>query len=82
MRSLKCPIYKVGTFKNKFLWYAILSSFALQLVILYMPSLQILFDVHAPEFIDWAIAVLYAGIVFATIEAGKYVTSRRKHTSG
>jgi P-type Ca2+ transporter type 2C len=81
MRSLKYPIYKVGPFKNKFLWYAILLSFALQLVILYVPSLQVLFDVHAPEFIDWAIAALYAGIVFATIEVGKYVNSRRKNAS-
>ena len=51
------------------------------MVILYMPSLQVLFDVHAPEFIDWTIAALYAGIVFATIETGKYITSRRQNTS-
>ena len=81
MRSLKYPVYKVGPFKNKFLWYAILASFALQLVILYVPGLQTLFDVHAPELIDWAIAALYAGIVFATIEVGKYVTSRRRNVS-
>jgi P-type Ca2+ transporter type 2C len=78
MRSLKYPLYKVGPFKNKFLWAAILSSFALQLVILYVPGLQALFDVHMPELIDWAIAALFGGIVFATIEIGKIITSRRK----
>ena len=78
MRSLKYPIFKVGPFKNKYLWYAILSSFALQLVILYVPGLQSLFDVHMPELIDWAIATLFGAIVFATIEIGKFVTSRRK----
>jgi magnesium-transporting ATPase (P-type) len=82
MRSLKYPIYKVGPFKNKFLWIAVLSSLALQIVVLYTSAIQVLFDVHAPEFIDWAIAVLYAGIVFATIEVGKYVTSRRRNTPG
>ena len=61
MRSLKYPVYKVGPFKNKWLWIAILSSFALQLVILYVPGLQALFDVHMPELIDWAIAALFAG---------------------
>jgi len=81
MRSLKYPLYKVGAFKNKWLWYAILVSFALQLVILYVPSLQTLFDVHTPELIDWAIAALYAGIVFSSIEVGKYVTSRRLNVS-
>jgi P-type Ca2+ transporter type 2C len=78
MRSLKHPVLKVGIFKNKWLWYAILSSFALQLVILYGPGLQSLFDVHMPELIDWAIAALYAGIVFATIEVGKYINLKRK----
>jgi P-type Ca2+ transporter type 2C len=81
MRSLKYPVYKVGPFKNKWLWYAIISSFALQLVILYIPGLQALFDVHMPELIDWAIAGLFAGIVFASIEVGKFVTSRRRNES-
>ena len=64
MRSLKYPLYKVGVFKNKYLWLAILSSFALQLVILYLPGLQPLFDVHTPELIDWAIAALSGAIIF------------------
>ena len=76
MRSLKYPIFKVGPFKNKYLWYAIASSFALQLVILYVPGLQSLFDVHMPELIDWTIAASFGAIVFATIEIGKWVTSR------
>lgn len=75
-RSLKYPIFKVGIFKNKFLWIAILASFALQLVILYIPGLQSLFDVHQPELIDWAVAALYGGIIFTTLELGKYFTSR------
>ena len=78
MRSLKYSVFKVGVFKNKYLWYAILSSFALQLVILYVPGLQALFDVHLPELIDWAIAALFGAIVFATIEIGKFVAGRSK----
>jgi Ca2+-transporting ATPase len=78
MRSLKFSIFKVGIFKNKFLWYAILSSFALQLVILYAPGVQAIFDVNKPELIDWAIAGLYGAIVFAVLELGKYVANRRR----
>jgi Ca2+-transporting ATPase len=81
MRSLKYPVYKVGPFKNKWLWIAILSSLALQLVILYVPGLQGLFDVHMPELIDWAVAALFAGAVFTALEVGKYVTSRRRNAS-
>jgi len=79
-RSYKFPVFKVGIFKNKFLWYAVLSSFALQLFILYTPGIQGIFDVHAPEPMDWAIAVLFAAIVFATLEIGKYVAYKRRKT--
>jgi Ca2+-transporting ATPase len=79
MRSLKYPLYKVGPFKNKYLWYAILGSFALQLVVLYVPGLQVLFDVHQPEPIDWAVAALSGAIMFATIEIGKTLNSRKKN---
>jgi Ca2+-transporting ATPase len=79
-RSLKHPVIKVGLFKNKYLWYAILSSFALQLIVLYVPAVQALFDVTSPQLIDWAIAALMAGIVFSALEIGKWVASRRvKH---
>jgi Ca2+-transporting ATPase len=77
---LKYPVFKVGLFKNKFLWLAVVSSFALQLFVLYTPGLQTLFDVNAPELIDWAIALLFAFAVFSVIEIGKYVTSWQRHT--
>ncbi|MCJ7793340.1 cation-translocating P-type ATPase, partial [Candidatus Bathyarchaeota archaeon] len=77
-RSLKYTVFKVGLFKNKFLWLAVLSSFALQLFVLYTPGVQALFDVHTPELIDWAIAVLFAFVVFSVLEIGKYVASRRR----
>ncbi len=80
-RSLKYPVFKVGLFKNKYLWYAVLSSLIFQLVILYVPGLQVLFDVHSPELVDWAIAGLFAGAVFTALEIGKYVASRKRNVS-
>jgi|YelNatPaOPRAMG01_1025707.scaffolds.fasta_scaffold10077_3 Ca2+-transporting ATPase len=77
-RSLRYPIFKVGVFKNKFLWVAILSSLGLQLLVLYTPALQPLFDVNAPELTDWAIAILFTVIIFSALEIGKYIASRRK----
>ena len=77
-RSLKYTVFKVGVFKNKFLWYAILSSFGLQLLVLYTPGLNSLFDVHAPEPIDWAFAILFTIIVFGSLELGKYVANKRR----
>jgi Ca2+-transporting ATPase len=77
-RSLKYPVLKVGLFKNKFLWYAIISSMALQLVILYTPGVQAIFGVNSPELMDWAFAVLFAAIAFGSLEIGKYITSKRR----
>jgi Ca2+-transporting ATPase len=77
-RSLKYPVVKVGVFKNKFLWYAVLSSFALQLLVLYTPPIQAVFGVHAPEPLDWGLAILFTAIVFGALELGKYVTYKRR----
>lgn len=79
-RSLKYSIFRVGVFKNKFLWYAIASSLGLQLLVLYTPGLQGLFDVSSPELLDWAFAILFTAIVFVSLEIGKYVTSRKPKT--
>jgi Ca2+-transporting ATPase len=76
-RSLKYTVFKVGIFKNKFLWIAILSSLALQLVVLYTP-LQNVFYVNAPELQDWAYAILFTAITFGSLEIGKYIASKRR----
>ena len=79
-RSLQYPVFKVGVFKNKFLWYAVLSSFGLQLLILYTPGIQTLFGVTSPEPIDWAFAILFTAITFGSLEIGKYIASKRRKT--
>ena len=79
-RSLKYSVFKVGVFKNKYLWYSVLSSFGLQLMVLYTPGANSLFDVHAPEPLDWGFAILFTAITFSMLETGKYVASRRRKT--
>jgi Ca2+-transporting ATPase len=77
-RSLKYPVWKVGAFKNKFLWYAVASSFLLQLLVLYTPGINSAFNVNAPEPLDWAFALLFTAIAFVSLESGKYIASRRR----
>jgi len=81
-RSLKYTVFKVGIFKNRYLWLAIISSLVLQLAVLYTPFLQGIFDVTGPGFDDWGIALLFTTIVFGTLEAGKYVASRMREQAG
>jgi len=76
-RSLKYSVFQVGVFKNKFLWIAILSSLALQLLVLYTP-LQSVFYVNTPELQDWAYAIVFTAITFSSLEIGKYVVSKRR----
>ncbi len=77
-RSLKYPLYKVGIFKNKILWYAIISSFVLQLFVLYTPGVQTIFGLTAPGLMHWIIAILSVAIIFSTLEIGKYIACRRR----
>lgn len=77
-RSLKYPVFKVGVFKNRYLWYAILSSVLLQLFVLYTPGVQSVFGVTSPGFVNWGLAVLFTTIVFGSLELGKYVANRRR----
>jgi Ca2+-transporting ATPase len=77
-RSLKYPVSKVGIFKNKFLWLAVLSSLGLQFVVLYTPQLQSVFDVTSPQAMTWITAIVSMTVAFVSLEVGKYVTSRRQ----
>jgi len=80
MRSLKYPVYKVGAFKTS--GYGLhYSVFCTAIDNPICASIQTLFDVHAPELIDWVIAALFASIVFTSLEVGKYVASRRRNVS-
>lgn len=46
-RSLHQPIWKVGIFANKWLWGAILVSFSLQLILMYVPFFSNIFGLVA-----------------------------------
>jgi hypothetical protein len=54
------------------------SSFLLQLVVLYTPGLNSVFNVHAPEPLDWGFAILFTAITFGSLELGKYIASKRR----
>jgi len=77
-RSLKYTVFKVGVFKNKFLWIAILSSLGLQLAVLYTPAFHSLFDVTYPDISDWILAITFTLIVFLSLETGKYINQKRR----
>jgi len=76
-RSLKHTIFKVGVFRNKFLWLAILSSVALQIIVLNTPLLHAAFDITYPDTFNWVVTIGFTALVFFAVEVGKYVGSRK-----
>ncbi|MCK4320622.1 HAD-IC family P-type ATPase, partial [Candidatus Bathyarchaeota archaeon] len=79
-RSLKHTIFKVGVFRNKFLWLAILSSAALQFVVLYVPQLHAVFDITYPDMFNWIVTISFTAFVFFAVEIGKYIGSRKSRS--
>jgi len=77
-RSLKHTVFKVGIFKNKFLWLAICSSLALQLIVLYTPQISSLFGVTSPGLVVWLVAITFTLITFFSLEMGKYIAGKRR----
>lgn len=79
-RSLKHTIFEVGVFRNKFLWLAMLSSAALQLVVLYVPQLHAVFDITYPDMFNWVVTIGFTAFVFFAVEIGKYIGIRKSRS--
>lgn len=76
-RSLHRPVFSVGMFKNKWLWLAVLGSFALQSCLLYVPFLQDIFKVTALSLGEVAVVVGVALLGFAYLEVHKFVSGTK-----
>jgi len=75
-RSLHKPVLAIGLFKNWWLLLAILSSAVLQLLIMYVPFLQIVFRMVPLSLADWAVVVGVAFIGFLYLEIHKFMLGR------
>jgi Ca2+-transporting ATPase len=53
-RSEYYPLLKIGMFRNKLMNYAILSSLALIMLVVYTPFLQIIFNTQPLGWLQWS----------------------------
>jgi len=53
-RSELYPLFKIGVFTNKYMQYAVFTSLALMLLVLYVPFLQGIFDTQALSLTHWS----------------------------
>jgi Ca2+-transporting ATPase len=76
-RSERHTIFEIGIFSNKTLSYATLFSFALLIIVIYLPFLQPIFDTTPLNFMDWQIVLLHSFLPLAVGEIYKLATRKK-----
>jgi Ca2+-transporting ATPase len=77
IKSDKDSIFKIGLFSNKPMFFAILLSVLLQMMIIYIPALNKIFKTEALSFTELALTIAASSIVFLTVEFGKKIRKRK-----
>ena len=76
-RSVHKPVFMVNPFANKWLWIAIFVSFALQIMLLYVPFFQNVFSLAPLSLEEWGISLLVAAAGFVYLEAHKFFAKEK-----
>jgi Ca2+-transporting ATPase len=75
-RSLRFTVLQLGLFSNAWLWLATLSSAALTLGVIYIPSWARAFHTVPLDATDWSVALAVSGTGFVLVETGKWLLAR------
>lgn len=62
-RSERNSVFKLGVFTNIYLVLAVISSFVVLLVIVYLPWMQGIFHTQALGLLNWGIVLLFSGVI-------------------
>ncbi len=79
IRSANESIFKIGLFSNKPMLFALLITFALQLMIIYTPFFNKIFRTQPLTFYELAITIAASSIVFWAVEIEKLIKRRAFH---
>jgi Ca2+-transporting ATPase len=75
-RSMSESIFKLGIFTNKKLVAAALISFFLQMVVVYIPFLQVIFKTQALGVFDWLLVVMISSLPLWAMEIAKLINKK------
>jgi P-type Ca2+ transporter type 2C len=81
-RSDRKSILRVGPFKNRYLLAAVASSVVLQVLVVYVPQLQSVFDTSYLTLNDWLLILVLASSVILGVEVGKRILHRKFENPG
>ena len=76
VRSEHESLFRIGLFSNRPLFFAVLSTFALQLAVVYSPWLQPIFKTEALTLAELGFCIGIASLVFFAVEAEKLMKRR------
>ena len=77
-RSDRYSVFSLGLFTNKALVYAVLTTVVLQLMVIYVPFLQIAFRTVPLTLYEWVIILALASTTLISMEIVKYLRGRRE----
>ena len=77
-RSRTKSVFKIGVFKNKYLFAAIAASVSLQIMATTLPLFQLALQTELLSVLDWTIIILVSSSVFIADELRKLVRKRVK----
>jgi P-type Ca2+ transporter type 2C len=77
MRSLKKSVFSIGIFSNRNVTIAIITSFILLLLVLYLPPMQVLFEFATLSAMELVGIILASSIIFWVSEGIKKIQYRR-----
>ncbi|MCH7492483.1 HAD-IC family P-type ATPase [Patescibacteria group bacterium] len=79
-RSRTQSIFKIGIFSNRYLIVAVLAGLLLQLIVIYLPFFQNIFQTVPLNLVDWAILLSVGLLAIVGIEVSKwfFIHKRKK----
>lgn len=78
IRSDKESVFKIGLFSNKPMLWALLLTFALQFMIIYVPFFNYVFKTQPLTLYEMAVTLAVSTIVFWAVEIEKWIKRNRK----
>ena len=78
VRSEHDSFFSVGIFSNKLLLWSVMLTFILQLMVVYVPPVQVIFDTKALSLKELALSFGLSTLVFGAMEIKKWFFRRRK----
>jgi Ca2+-transporting ATPase len=76
-RSERYPLLKIGFFSNRWMFFAVLSSLILLLLVIYVPFLQPVFNTVSLTLQQWEILLPLLVVPAIVSEISKWVLNRR-----